>query len=125
MKPRFRILFALLLTAAAGAHGQQATERFIPIGQSPGVSGKSTMIGTVSALDAGTRTLSVQSAAGAQRVKLSDQTRLWLDRSAAQQSTQTATVADLRAGRRVEVKFADESARTTAEWIKVEAGTPP
>jgi hypothetical protein len=116
------LLTLLLFGAAMTAHAQRTTERYIPLGQSPGISGKLTLIGTVGGVDSGA--IVVQSAAGTQRVKLTDATRLWLDRSAAQQSTAAATAADLRPGRRIEVKFSDDSARTTAEWIKIDAAAP-
>jgi hypothetical protein len=88
------------------------------------MSGKVTLIGTVGAVDSADRSLTVLSGAGPQRVKLSNDTRLWLDRSAAQQPTQPGAIADLRSGRRIEVKFSDERGRTTAEWIKIDAATP-
>jgi hypothetical protein len=120
-------LLALLCGSVSISHGQEATERFIPLGQSPGVSGKTTLIGSVGTVDSNAKSLAVQSSAGAaaQAVKLTPTTRIWLDRSAAGQSAVAGTMADLRPGRRVEVKFADERNRSAAEWIKVDAGTPP
>jgi hypothetical protein len=125
MTRRWITLFALLCSAMSIGHGQEATERYIPLGQSPGVSGKTTLIGSVGAVDSAAGSMAVQSGAGAQPVKLTPKTRIWLDRSAARQSTLAGTIADLRPGRRVEVKFADERSRSAAEWIKVDAGTPP
>lgn len=118
-------LSALLLVAALTAQGQQATERFIPLGHSPGMSGKTTLMGTIGSVNGSDRSLAVQSAAGSQAVKTTPATRIWLDRSAAGQPTVAATIADLRPGQRIEVKFTDPSQRTTADWIKVTAGTPP
>lgn len=115
------IALALGLGLLASAAAQQTTERFIPLGQSPGLSGKVTLIGTVDAVDAAAKSLAVRSGAQSQRVAVADSTRIWLDRSAARQPTQAGTLADLRPGRRVEVKFRDEPTRTTAEWIKVDA----
>jgi hypothetical protein len=123
MKRRPMTLIAVLLLGAASfAQAQKTTERFIPIGQSPGVSGKTTIIGSVGAVDVAGRSLSVQSATGSQRVGVTDATRIWL--GAAGQPTRVGTLADLRAGRRVEVKFPDANTRTTAEWIKVDAAVP-
>jgi hypothetical protein len=130
MSRRFIALFALLLATASISHGQEATERYIPLGQSPGVSGKTTLIGSVGTVDGNAKSMAVQSAgtgagASAQPVKLTPTTRIWLDRSAAGQSTVAGTMADLRPGRRVEVKFVDERNRSAAEWIKIDAGAPP
>ena len=124
MKRRLITLMALLVGSATLVHAQRSTERYIPLGQSPGLSGKSTLMGLVAAVDSADRSLAVQTAAGPQRFKVTDKTRLWLDHSAAKQATQIATLADLRPGRRVEVKFDDGSSSGTAEWIKIDAATP-
>lgn len=113
---------ALALSALPfAARAQKATEQFIPIGQSPGLSGKSTVIGTIEAADASARTMTVASGPTTYRCALTDRTRIWLDRSAQQLAATAGRLADLQKGRRVEVKFADAT-RKTAEWVKVEAG---
>lgn len=109
-----------LLTCAMVAHGQLATERFIPIGQSPGLSGKTTYIGSIQAVDAAARTLTVAAAEGALKVRIADRTSIWVDRSLLRQTNAIGTLADLRSGRRVEVKW-DAKVKDVAEWIKVEA----
>lgn len=118
-------LSALLLGAASTAQGQQATEPPIPLGQLPGMSGKTTLMGTVGSVNGSDRSLAVQSAAGSQAVKTTPATRIWFDHSAAGQPPVAATIADLRPGQRIEVKFTDPSQRTTADRIKVAAATPP
>lgn len=109
-----------LLAAPLIARAQKATEQFIPIGQSPGLSGKATVIGTVEAIDAAARTMTVNAGATSYRCALTDRTRIWIDRSAQRLSATTGRLADLQEGRRVEVKFTDAT-RKTAEWVKVEA----
>jgi hypothetical protein len=109
-----------LLAAPWVARAQKATEQFIPIGQSPGLSGRATVIGTVEAVDAAARTMTVNAGATSYRCALTDRTRIWIDRSAQRLSATTGRLADLQKGRRVEVKFTDAT-RKTAEWVKVEA----
>lgn len=109
-------LFALPFAARA----QKATEQFIPIGQSPGLSGKATLIGAIEAVDAAARTVTVNAGATSYRCALTDRTRIWVDRSAARLSATAGSVTDLQPGRRIEVKFTDAT-RKTAEWVKVEA----
>lgn len=109
-----------LLAAPLIARAQKATEQFIPIGQSPGLSGKATVIGTVEAIDVAARTMTVSAGATSYRCALTDRTRIWIDRSAQRLSAMTGRLADLQKGRRVEVKFTDAT-RKTAEWVKVEA----
>ncbi|MEE9294131.1 MAG: hypothetical protein V3W34_04080 [Phycisphaerae bacterium] len=108
-----------LLSWAPTAYGQQAAERFIPVGQSPGISGKYSYIGEIQQVDEQNRTITVAGAAGARTIKVTDQTKIWLDRSQLRLTNQTGTMADLRVGRRVEIKYADYTTRESAEWIKV------
>jgi hypothetical protein len=119
------VLCAALLGFAAIAAAQEATERFIPMGQSPGLSGRSTLIGTVVAFDNGMLDISVPPNAATQRVRVTPATRIWLDRSAAKQPSVTGTAAELRAGRRIEVKRADAAPPAAADWIKIEAAVAP
>ena len=116
-------LAAILVVLAAGgshAHGQEATERFIPIGQSPGQSGKTTLIGSIQSVDAQGRQLTIATAAGASKISVTERTKIWIDRSASKETNSLGSVADLQAGRRVEVKW-DAKDKSRAEWIKVEA----
>ncbi len=48
MRTPLSVLATLAVLLLAGtAHAQQATEIYIPIGKSPGLSGKTTVIGTI------------------------------------------------------------------------------
>ncbi len=109
-----------LLGSLSHAHGQKSTERYIPIGQSPGLSGKYTYIGTIDAVAPDKQTVT----AGGRTVKISDQTRIWVDRSRLKQSSRSGNIGDLQPGRRVEIKLDDPSRPQAAEWIKVESRTP-
>ncbi|MEW5880313.1 MAG: hypothetical protein AB1761_07705 [Pseudomonadota bacterium] len=112
---------ALALWAAPWiAQAQKATEQFIPIRQSPGLSGKSTIIGTIEAVDAAARTITVNAGSTSYRCALTDRTRIWIDRSAQRLSATSGSIGDLQRGRRVEVKFTDAT-RNAVEWVKVEA----
>ena len=116
------LLAGLVLIPAlvpTSAFGQKATEKFIALGKSPGVSGKLTVIGQIEQFDAQNRTLIVASSSGKHTCKLGDKTKIWLDRTKLKQSNITGTVADLQKGRRVEIKHEDAE-RKTADWIKVE-----
>jgi hypothetical protein len=111
---------AMLFAAVVTLHAQKATERFIPLGQSPGLSGIATSIGEVEAADAGTQTLTVVAEGRRLTAKITAQTFIWLDRSKLKQTTLTGSFSDLKQGRRVEVKFLDPETRQTAEWVKIE-----
>ena len=116
------LLAGLVLAPAlvpSPAFGQKATEKFIGVGKSPGVSGKYTVIGEIEQMDAQSRTVTVTSPSGKHTCQLKDKTRIWLDRTKLKLPNLTGTDADLKKGRRVEIKHEDAE-RKTADWIKVE-----
>lgn len=115
----------VLLGNISFAHGQKAAERFIPIGQSPGVSGKFAHVGEIESVDAAKRRLTVRGEADRRyTATVTGRTRIWLDRSKLKLAAQTGGFADLKPGRRVEVKYEDPARPGAADWIKVEAGAP-
>lgn len=113
------ILF-LTLGGALAAYGQEATEIYIPIGQSPGVSGKVSMIGTLESVDRGRKTVTVSSPSGARTVAFTERTPIWLDRSPQKQPNRSGAIADLQQGRKVEIKLRKGEPKPVAEWIKVQ-----
>lgn len=113
-----------LLGAISHAHGQKETERFIPIGQSPGVSQKLTSIGEIADVDQQKQTVTIAEAAGRRTVTIAEKTRVWIDRTKLRQTNLTGSFADLQKGRRIEVKYADPERRQIADWVKVEITQP-
>ena len=111
----------LLLLCSTAVDAQMMTERYIPIGQSPGVSGKSSTIGTITEVDHDARTVTVRREEGGTRTyKVTDDTHIWVDRSDWKLTNLGGTYRDCVVGQRVEImhRYGDES---TAYWIKVEA----
>ncbi len=113
----------MVTVGAASALAQKTNEIHVPIGQSPGLSGKVTLIARVQAVSAGERSLTLSSSEGAaQRVNTNAQTMIWLDRNKLKLSNRKAEFAELRTGALVEVKFrGNDRAAALAEWIKIEA----
>ena len=118
------ITVMLIVTASVlnpwQSQAQQATEQYVPLGQSPGVSGTLTVIGTIDAIDAATKTITVAGSSGSSSVRVAQQTKIWLDRSKIKQVNLVGAFSDLAAGQTVEVKFVDSDRRQIADWIKVE-----
>lgn len=102
------------------ASGQQATEMFIPIGQSPGLSKEGSVIGTLESVDSEKRSVTVASPSGVQTVGITDRTMIWLDRSQHKQPNRNGAITDLQQGRKVEVKVRKGEPKAVAEWIKVQ-----
>ena len=120
MKRVLSLLAAALSLMVVASHAHEATERYIPIGKSPGISYKYTAIGNIQEVDESEHTLTVTGSTGSFSVKVTAQTRIYLDRSGLRQTSLEGSFGDCRAGRKVEIRFADESSRDTAAWIKIE-----
>ena len=110
----------LLIISAVSVQAEKSTELFIPIGQSPGVSGEYTVMGKIDQVDLQNRTLKMSGASGSYTVKMTERTFIYLDRSKAQLSNVYGTIADCKVGDLVEVKFEDNSRNKPLEWIKVQ-----
>ena len=109
-----------LLTGLSAAWAQKATERFIPIGQSPGLSGEYTKIGSIESVSVQEQTVMMSDPSGGYSVRMAEDTQIWLDKSKLGATNEVGTVSDLMAGRRIEVKYKDNDPNAAAEWIKVE-----
>ena len=112
-------LLAFAGLAAGPVHAQFQTEQFIPIGKSPGVSGKYSVIGEISAVDEDAGTITVVNAEGSHTLKVDDKTIVWIDRSSAKRKNVEGGREDCRVGRRVEVMHIWND-RSVARWVKIE-----
>ncbi len=116
----------LLWGSSPYAHGQRATEMFIPLGQSPGLSGKVTVMGKIEAIQTKDKTIAVAGPSGSLTAKVTDRTKIWLDRSKVRLTNQTGTFADLKKDLVVEVMYegAERRDKAPADWIKVQITEP-
>jgi len=117
---------ALLLLAGSTAFAQRSTEMYIPIGKSPGISGKQTTIGTISEVKLQEKSIACTYASGSIWAKITARTRIWIDRSKAKLSNTSGTFADCAKGRTIEVKYVNNDKRDggEADWVKVEVSNP-
>lgn len=131
-EPRMRLQsFALtcLMAGSAGAlFGQRATELFIPIGESPDLSGEETVIGTIEELDPSGESVVVRDERSGEEhlATVVEQTEIYLDRSKLNRRNDYGTFDDLSEGARVEMLYAREAGDAGAlRWIKVEIANEP
>lgn len=118
-------LAALLGSSACSALAQKATEMFIPIGQSAGLSGKHTLTALVQSVNEAQRSLTVMHDGTAYTTKLSAQTPVWLDRSGLKQPNSVGALSDVKAGMMVELKYQKNNRGAgDAEWVKVQVAAP-
>jgi hypothetical protein len=113
------------LYAAMPATAHRATERFIPLGQSPGVSHNFTVVGKIEAVDSGRRTVTVATPSGKLVVKIRKEADIWIDRTKQKQTSLDGAFVDLKSGRTIEVKFIDPDRKQVVEWVKIEAPLLP
>jgi hypothetical protein len=113
-------IICFLVFGAFYAEAEKATELYIPIGQSPGLSGEYTVMGKIDQVNPQNQTLKMSGASGSYTVKMTKNTSIYLDRSKAQLSNIYGTLADCKGGDLVEVKFEDNSHSKPIEWIKVQ-----
>ncbi len=113
------ILVGLAMSGMSSVYGQQTTERYIPIGQSPGISGKYSYIGEIVSVDAAAHTIVVASDRGRMSIQMTPDTKIWLDRSGMKQTNTIGSYADCEVGRRVEVMHVRDD-ESVAAWVKIE-----
>jgi hypothetical protein len=113
-------IICFLMMGAFSVYAEKATELYIPIGQSPGLSGKYTVMGKIDQVNPKNQTIKMSGASGSYTVKMTKNTSIYLDRSKAQLSNIYGTLADCKGGDLVEVKFEDNSHSKPIEWIKVQ-----
>ncbi|MGI9382801.1 MAG: hypothetical protein ACR2PO_06580 [Methyloligellaceae bacterium] len=112
------LAFIAISIAATSALGQKSTEQFIPLGKSPGVSGVSSYIGRIEAVDTGKRTITVAGDEGPRTIAITARTKIWVDLSKYKAANVIGTIEDCKAGRRIEAKMEGDQ-KQTAAWIKV------
>ena len=112
----------LIWATAPCAIAQKATEVFIPIGKSPGLSGVCTLIGIVDSVNTKEQIVFMHGPNDVNyRVIVTEKTIIYLDRSALKITNRTGTFADCRRGSLCEVLYTSHLRKREgeAEWIKV------
>lgn len=113
------LAIALVTLAAGDALAHPAFERYIPIGESPGLSGSGTYIGRIREATEADYTLVVQGEDRSRRtIRVVPSTDVWVDRSRRRRPNSAGGFDDCRPGRRVEVLLHADS--NEARWVKVE-----
>ncbi len=119
---------ALLWGGPLAASAHEMTERYIPVGQSPGLSGKYTVIGKIQTINVRDQTVAIVGTTGSWSAKVTEKTKIWLDRSKLRLTNLKGTFSDLRPGATVEVKPEGHLRGVfsgPAEWIKVQISASP
>ena len=110
----------VLLCAISESYAQKATEIFIPVGQSPGVSGIYSVIGKISDVKTDDNSLSMSNASGSYTVKIAEKAQIWLDRSKLKMTNKPGSFSDLKNNLTVEVRFEDKEHKEDVKWVKIQ-----
>ncbi len=116
-----------LLATASAAHAHKATEIYIPIGQSPGLSDKVTVQGFIETVDDHTMVMSVKGVFGRWRAVVTDRSKIYIDRSAQRRPNRYGTADDCKPRHFCEIRFVDDDPEALRrggepgeiEWIKI------
>ncbi len=112
----FIIVFAMVPVIPA----EKATELYIPIGKSPGLSGKYSAAGRIEQVDYKKNMLTMSSGSSSYPVMVTDRTLIFLDRRKLGQANLYGSFADCKKGMMIEVRFEKDERSRPAEWIKLE-----
>jgi hypothetical protein len=119
------LLSAYVFVTKANSYGA-GVEQFIPIGKSPGVSGRFSVIGKITALvgpGPGEMGLIAVNDQGVVRwFRIAEDTPIYIDRSKVKQHNTIGTFTDLKLSLVVEV-YPDPRKPGIAKWIKLEGVT--
>lgn len=118
MKPAAAFFItALFLIVGNAALTQQATEVYIPIGESPGVSERDSIIGSISSVDHERYRMTISVAGQTRMVTMTPVTRYYVDNTRARTQSRKGSLEDCEVGQRIEVYIDDDG---NALWVKTE-----
>jgi hypothetical protein len=114
------VFIALLCWAFSSLYAQKETEVFIPLGKSPGVSGKYSVIGKVETMNANDSVITIAQDANIKTFKINSHTEIYLDKSKLKLTNTKGSFADIKKGLLVEAKYKDNKPGDLIEWLKVQ-----
>ncbi len=114
------VFMVVLCCAFSGLYAQKETEVFIPLGQSPGVSGKLCVMGKVGTVSSHDSTLILGLEGGLLTSRMNGQTKIYLDKSKLKLTSTKGSLADIKPGLMIEIKYVDNKPGGLIEWIKVQ-----
>lgn len=120
----FDILAVILMLFASFAFAQEMTERYIPVGAYPSFASKYLTAGTIVDVDVDARILTIKVNGNERSFRLTETTKIWLDRSQFGQTTLDGGLPDLETGFSAEVRSLGPSRSDVAYWVKVQIAPP-
>lgn len=124
MKKRIKIILLTitLVWIYSFSIAQKSTEIYIPVGKSPGISGKYSTIGRVEAINLtdSTITITIAGELGSHTIKCAKDTKIWVDKTSIKQFNKGANLIDIKIGSIIEIKYKGNKSDALVEWIKIQ-----
>jgi len=117
---KFTAIYIISLWFLTLAYAEKTTELYLPIGKSPGLSAKYSLIGTIAEVNSQDHTLTVTGASGTYSVNTTEYTLIFLDKSRLRQPNRYGAFSDFKTGMLIEVRFEADKRHRPAEWIKLQ-----
>ena len=114
------LILMLVLLLPSLAHGQEMTEKYIPVGAYPEMAGKFVTTGTIVSVDERAKTVSVKVDSGIQKFTVTNTTKIWQDRSLLKEPNIDGKFSDLKSGLRAEIGVSGPEQMGIAKWVKVQ-----
>ncbi len=114
------VVTLILVFGISETYAQKATEIFIPIGQSPGLSGIYSVVAKIDAVKSEAQTINMSNSSGSYTVKIMEQTQIWLDRSKLKMANKVGSFSDLKSNLTIEVRYQDKEHQGKVDWVKIQ-----
>lgn len=112
-------IFIVVIIQGNTANGQQTTERYIPVGQSPGISAARSVIGKITDLDYESYAMNVAAGKHTTTVTMTPETIYYVDRSHMKRTNSIGSFDDCAVGQQVEVNLGPDG---KVDWVKIRPG---
>lgn len=118
MSIRHLIITSILMFCFSYSPAQKSTELYIPIGKSPGLSGKYTTLGKVESINLQDSTITIAIEAASKTIKIKGHPEVMLDNSDLKVPNKMGSLTDIKEGVLIEVKYRYNKPDDSIEWIK-------
>lgn len=115
------IIISIFTGISVDLSAQTMTEIYIPLGKSPGVSGKYSLIGRVESFNMLDSSMTIMLNTGSRKnMIVTSVCYIYLDKSKLRLSNKKGYCADIKKGLLVEAKYFDNKPDRPVEWLKIQ-----
>ena len=114
------VFVPILCWAFNSLYAQKETEVFIPLGKSPGVSNKYSVMGKVETVNVSDSVITVGQDGNIKTLKINSNTEIYLDKSKLKLTNIKGSLAEIKKGQLIEAKYKNNKPGDTIEWLKVQ-----